>query len=226
MKKLISVLLCTAPAASYAQTAIKAGAIQLGGNISYSQSNSASTAPSSSIGGTSNTESHSFSVAPSGGYFVADNLAVGLSVGYSSSYQYAAGPYASSPYSMRTKGFNVGPFVQYYRLLTNQFGLTGTVNASYGYSTSNYVYVYTSGIDNTDKNSKGYYANVVPGLVFFPVPKLALGAAAGGFFYNHLHSTTLDNLTSTTLTDGNSSSFSANFGLSYLTFSGTYYLHR
>ena len=214
MKKIFFLsLFCASAGVSDAQTPIKAGTVQLGGSISYYQQHSEVTnAPSQ------NGDSQGFAISPSVGYFVANNLVVGINFGYSSAK--TTNNNSSVPYSIeqRNHSIAIGPFVEYYQMLTEQFGLTGTLGINYVHSTFNG----SGNNNNTESVGKGFYTGLTPGLVFFPISKLGIGASFGGLGYNHSNSKQ-DGDASTEVT---SSSFSAIFGLNQLAFSGTYYFGR
>jgi hypothetical protein len=189
--------------AVHAQTAIKAGTIQLGGNVGYSRTSQDRQVLLNGGNIIKETDINSqFSIAPSVGFFVADNLAVGINASYQSTNQYDA------------RFFQVGAFVQYYQMVSEQFGFTGTLGA--GYQHAKYSF------SSSDKQN-GFYAGLTPGLVFFPIPKLAIGASIGGLNYSRLSSKNNGFSGSDTY---NSSTFGANFGLAQLLFSGTYYFGR
>lgn len=233
MKKLLSISIVLVSAqATYAQAPIKAGTVQLGGSIGYFQTKTE--APYSPNGGngtsitTQRTDSKTFNVMPSIGYFVADNVAVGILAGYSrSNITHTYDTYSSDNTSQENKAFNVGGFVKYYRMFSDQFGLAGSLGASYFHSTSDF----TNSFSSSELSSRGGEATLTPSIVFFPIPKLALGASIGSLQFLHqksgLGSRTINGYFSpyadNTLT---SSSFAANFGLDQLAFSGTYYFGR
>jgi hypothetical protein len=215
MKKLLSlVLLSTLAGAAHAQTAIKAGTIQLGGNVGYAHNSSESPISSGSYYPTkATTTNNQFAVSPSVGFFVADNLAIGLSGGYQAYYSKYSDAQGSSS-ETRNKQFQLGAFVQYYKMVTEQFGFTGTLAG--GYQHTNF--------GNSSTPTKGAYANLTPGIVFFPIPKLAIGASIGGLNYTYTSYKAPDFFNSSETYQ--SSSFGANFGLSQLLFSGTFYFGR
>ena len=214
-------------ATSYAQTPIKAGTIQLGGNVGYSQQNSDNSynyyTGTDYIYTTQHITIKSFFINPMAGYFVADNLAVGLSVAqnsYNTTYSYDT-PYLAGN-NQRNNQFSLGGFVQYYRMFTDHFGLVGTLNANYnhGTSTSSYATGSSRGTNN------GFSTGLTPSIVFFPVPKFSIGASIGniGYSYSTNEVEVYDNMLASGTNRG--SSFGANFGLSYLAFNGTYYFGR
>ena len=166
------------------------------------------------------------------GGFVADNLALGLQL----SHTVTGGSFKSSSNNSPQSGpptsttLRVGPVVQYYKMLSEQFGLIATVGAGYEsdvrrtaqYYVSQYGYPMTY---YTNLKATGYYAAITPGIVFFPVPKFGLTATIGSLGYNRL--TVKDNNQSGSNTaDETASSFDAGFGFSQLQFGATYYFGR
>jgi hypothetical protein len=222
MKKLFALaLLSSLATGAQAQTAIKAGTIQLGGNVGYFHSSlEAPVSTGSSFSVKQTTVTNQFAIAPSVGFFVADNLAVGISGAYQINQQKNTySPVQGFPnYEATTKQFRIGAFAQYYKMLTEQFGFTGTLGGGYQYFGQPYNY------GNNDIATKGAYANLTPSIVFFPIPKLAIGASIGGINYAYTSYKTPSFFNSSDTYA--SSSFGADFGLSQLLFSGTYYFGR
>ncbi|MGI4760490.1 MAG: hypothetical protein ACRYF0_07275 [Janthinobacterium lividum] len=216
MKTLFALALLSGLAsAAQAQTDIKAGTVQLGGNVGYFRNSLESPTNNGSYYYSKATTTNSqFSVAPSVGFFVADNLAVGISGSYQmfhSKYNESVGVTSE----LKSKQYQIGAFVQYYKMVTEQFGFTGTLGGGYQYAENFYT---------GSPPTKGAYANLTPGLVFFPIPKLAIGASIGGLNYTYASYKAPDSFNSSETY--HSSSFGANFGLSQLLFSGTYYFGR
>lgn len=222
MKKLfLLALLSSLAGGTQAQTAIKAGTIQLGGAVGYSR-NSQDAPSYTNINGSYNpitltTTASQFAISPAAGYFVADNLAVGISGTYRITrvVNSAAPSFLSS--DRKTTEFRVGAFAQYYKMVSEQFGFTGTLGGGYQYNGNPYGY------DSGDLAGKGFYANLTPAIVFFPIPKLAIGASIGGLNYSHF---SVKAPYSPSPGEYKNSSFGANFGLSELLFSGTFYFGR
>jgi len=219
MKKLfLLTLLSSLAGGAQAQTAIKAGTVQLGGNVGYWHTSSEAPGNTSGYYPTKSTTINSqFVVAPSVGYFVADNLAVGISGAYKATHdEYRQSSSATS--SLKTKQYQVGAFVQYYKMVSEQFGFTGTLGGGYQYLGQPYNY------GSSTLVSKGLYANIIPSVVFFPIPKLAIGASIGGISYASYNYDSPAGFNSSDSYE--SSTFGASFGLSQLLFSGTYYFGR
>jgi long-subunit fatty acid transport protein len=226
MKKSFSILLlCAMASIAHAQSPIKAGTVALGGSINYSHSSDEVSSNTGYRNGSysSSYSNNTLSLSPEASYFVADNLSVGLSLNYSiQEISFSSSPNSGGTSYRDATSFRVGPFVRYYKMLTDQFGFTGTLGAGYEHDTqpgqtSNSVAL----------KSNGFYAALTPGVIFLPIPKLGIGASIGGLGY-----TRLDVKPETSATNTNSSytetasSFGASFGLAQLTFSGTYFFGR
>ncbi|RZJ87110.1 MAG: hypothetical protein EOO60_12570 [Hymenobacter sp.] len=226
MRELFSTAaLCLLAVAGHAQTALKAGTVQVGGNVGYSQQTTDSPhyTNSGSIDATEHIAAKSFAINPMAGYFIADNLAIGVSFAQvinKTVYSYNATYLDGS--EQRSSQFNLGAFVQYYRMFTDHFGLAGTLNAGYLHYTGKGTYI---GGSNTS-TSKGFATALTPSIVFFPIPKFSVGASIGGVGYTHATSRAESDTNPFNSGTTESSSFGASFGLNYLAFSGTYYLGR
>ncbi len=219
-KRLLIAVLCVAAQVSQAQTPIKAGTVQLGGSVGYfHQNNDQPYYYGNGSGGLNTTTQHvsgsNFSINPSVGYFVADNLAVGMNLGYTMGKNLVSYDDGILPgIDQRNKQLVLGAFLQYYQMFTDQFGLVGTLSAGYSHGSSQYNFASSNPGNGT---SNGFIGAITPSLVFFPVPKFSLGASIGNLSYNHITGKLDRSLINTT------SSFGANFGLNSLAFSGTYY---
>ena len=210
---------------------IPAGTVSLGGNIGYSRTSgkSSSSNPSGTTF-TAETSTSQFTLAPSVGYFVADNLSIGLSLSYQAYNRYYT-TYTPAQGTQRpqlepTTLFRIGVYGQYYKMLSEQFGFTGTLGA--GYQTQHdYAYTGQGGTTISELKGSGYYAALTPGIVFFPIPKLGLTASIGSLGLDHL---TYDYPTNAGNTpngyENYSNTFGASFGLSQLQFGGTWYFGR
>lgn len=230
-KTLIFAILATAANWAQAQS-IPAGTVSLGGNVGYSRSTSNNSSQSSTgISYSNKTTSSQFSFSPSAGYFVVDNLAIGINLGYNA-YRDDYTMYSPSPgfalkeLDPRTR-LQIGAFAQYYKMLTEQFGFTGTLGAGY----QNQQFQNFGGSNNQTVltfKGDGYYAALTPGIVFFPVPKLGLSASIGSLGYSRFNYDYPQGTGITAPKDYEStfSDFGASFGLSQLQFGGTYYFGR
>ncbi|MGY3088386.1 hypothetical protein ACVWYF_001419 [Hymenobacter sp. UYAg731] len=204
--------------AAHAQTAIPAGTVSLGGNVGYSRRTTNAQVTGTNL--SSEYVASQFQIAPSLGYFVADNLAIGLSLGYSATKNTYTSNFANSLSDLDpSTTFRGGAYVQYYKMLTDQFGLVGTLGGGYQYNRNIIVYGPAGNMGSVETKQKGYYANLTPGIIYFPIPKLGISATVGSLAYSRLKETP-------TSGEPVSTEFSAGFGLSQLQFGGTYYFGR
>lgn len=218
-KFFFAALLGLSSTAACAQTSLPAGTWQVGGNINYSRQHTETTG--SGAGG-SNTLSY-FNVNPTVGYLVANNLAVGLTAGYSLNKNQGADGYNLSSSEQISKAVFGGLFADYYRLLGPYFGLKGRLAASYSRTSYGYTDAGPNGASYSRSTGYGLGTNLVPSLLFFPVPKLALEASVGGLYYSYSRATSSPNVLNS---ESRGNSFSANFGLSYLALGGTFFPGR
>ena len=241
MKRFFLLGLLAIGASELRAQSIAAGTISLGGSIGYSQSSSNSNTAYSGSGSLnsnffSESKGHYFYLSPVASYFVADNLAVGLAFGFGNGRTQVedavSNPALTTVRHSRYTAVSLraGAFGQYYKMLNTQFGLTGRLGAGYqrlnenrdGYNDANGITNYFTGANT----SAGYYADLTPGIVFFPVPKFGLNASLGSLGFSHY------GLTDSRYNDTNggsysrgdkNNSFTANFGLDAFQLGGTYY---
>lgn len=151
---------------------IPAGTVSLGGYIGYYRDSSHRSSSNNNIS-TTEVNASSFDLAPSVGYFVADNLALGLTLIYRS----YSGPYFAyttsqgtvRPQPDPTTTLRIGAYAQFYKMLSEQFGFLGTLGG--GYQTiHDFEYLNNSNPSSSEIKSTGYYAEITPGIVFFLFP--------------------------------------------------------
>ena len=119
-----------------------------------------------------------------------DNLEVGLGLSYAS-YRKPYTTTTPAPGVVRaeldpTTTLIVGPFVRYYKMFSDQFGVSGTLSGGYQ---SMYDYRYSGNGNNAtivEYKGSGSYAGLTPAIVFFPVPQFALSASIGSLGYSRL----------------------------------------
>ena len=104
-------------------------------------------------------------------------------------------------------------------MLTDQFGLVGTLGGGYQYNRTTNVFGPAGNMSTNETKQKGYYAGLTPGIVYFPIPKLGISATVGSLAYSWLKET--PNASEPVTAD-----FGASFGLNQLQFGGTYYFGR
>jgi hypothetical protein len=218
MKKLFSFVLLTGFAGTVqAQTAIKAGTIQVGGAVGYSRTTEDSpTLTNNGYPITATYTNSQFQIAPSVGFFVADNLSVGITGSYQIIHNSTKQSNGGTVPDTKPWQLQAGAFVEYYKLLSEQFGFTGTLGA--GYTRID------QGQPNVSVVSNGFYAGITPGIIYFPIPKVGIGASIGTIGYTS-QQTKVPGATGNSQ-EYKSTNFGANFGLNQLTFSGSFYFGR
>ncbi|HLT09120.1 MAG TPA: outer membrane beta-barrel protein [Cyclobacteriaceae bacterium] len=138
------------------------GNVMLGGNAAYDYSKV--------VDVDGNTQR--YEIMPQVGFFVQDNFALGLGVGYSGSTEKNAmdikstvGEFAVSPFARLYKG--EGPLKFF-----------GQLSVPMGWGTSK--------VDgNKTANTERYGAAVSPGIAYFPTEKLAIELSVKGLYYEH-----------------------------------------
>ncbi len=163
MKKSIlifAVVVCTAVTA-WSQTT--QGSLTFGGGIRYT------TTKDDYDGDQKNTE---FSFQPSVGYFVADNLAIGVTLSMTSNKV----DYGNSDNT--TNQFLVGPFARYYKFTSNEkFAFTGEAGFLLGSSKSKF-----SGGGENKGSSFNFY--IAPGFTYFLSEKWGVDFQLRGITYS------------------------------------------
>jgi hypothetical protein len=119
--------------------------------------------------------------------------------------------------------------VQYYKMLSEQFGLTATLGAGYESNVMTRQYYQSIGggypVPYSSKlKATGFYGALTPGIIFFPVPKFGLTATIGSLSYNRLK--VKNDQAGNNAPDETASSFDVGFGFSQLQFGANYYFGR
>ena len=206
--------------AAQAQTTIGRGTGLLSGSVGYhADTRELSVTP---IGSNTNSKVtySTFNIDVAAGGFVADNLALGIQLRHTVTGGSASNNQPAPPNSYMLR---VGPMMQYYKMLSEQFGLMAMLGAGYE-SDLDRTLLYSNGYPfpapyySTTK-ATGFYAALTPGIVFLPVPKFGLTATIGSLAYNRLK------VKDTTI-DDNISTVDAGFGFSQLQFGANYYFGR
>lgn len=229
MKKSIFGAIILGLSALSVQGQITAGTTLLSGSIGYSQEKREQKVSAFS---TSSLEikNEVANFAPSVGYFVADNLAIGVSLGATlrkyDDYYYVNGPYGPDYIVSegKTRNLSGGVFGRYYKFVGEKVALYGQLGGGY-------QNVYISGsTDNgfprgADNRQQGFYASLLPGIVFFPTDKLGLELTLRGATYNRL-TDKRDNPSSSVEVKNTTSNLDLGFGLNDLNLGISLYLGR
>jgi len=127
------------------------------------------------------------SIGEQSGYFVKDNLSVGINMSYEFAYhksKMGTTPAGNVIYMKNYRhGIMPGVFLRYYKMFTPKFGLLGQFQA-----------LYVMGFVNTQSNNPVYIGkdrtmgvdiNITPRLVYFITQKLAIEGGFGSIGYNY-----------------------------------------
>lgn len=160
MKKLVMIAIFgLLTSAAMAQTS--AGNMMIGGGFRFGSSTQET--------GADDLKSSNFGISPTFGYFISDNLAVGVNVGYNS-FNYSNDDKQTS--------FNFGPFVRYYKFIADD-KFAFTVDAGFGIGSG----TYDSELFG-ERKTGSFDVFVSPGFAYFFSPKWSLDFQLQGISYN------------------------------------------
>lgn len=160
MKKFYLTLAAVAALTFASQAQTEKGKFIVGGGLGFD---------TESVKDTDN-KSTSFNIMPSAGYFVADNIAVGLGLGY----QWSK---TEEGVDESTTGlFSVAPFGRWYSA-NGPVRFFGQLSAPMGWGNMK---------ENGDKvgNVSSYGVELAPGIAYFPTSKIGLEFKVRGLYYN------------------------------------------
>ena len=212
-KKFISLLFLPfglIPLASVGQ--ISSGTTLLGGTLNYSSSSSRLNSDQNQV-----FKSNSFSIAPKAGYFIADNVVLGASLGLNGGRQKNI-----STIQNKQSGYSVGPFVRYYKFLGERTALFG--NAAFNYSLTKNKSLDSNQELTPTNNSESIGAYITPGLTYFASSKIGLEISLGYVGYTKTFSENSINTANSSKT--NSSGFGKYYGLANSFLGINFYLGR
>ena len=216
---------------SAAQAQISAGTVLLGGNIGYRQQLAKVTA--TDFRPAYEDRLRQITLSPTAGYFVADNLVVGVQINWQQEvHKYPAivpvvispgpgQPTAAVLYGENTtRRLQVGPFARYYRFVGAKAAFYG--QAGVGYAATTYEDKPPVYFGNADSGNSGFYGQLSPGFVYFPTSLFALELGMRGLTYQHIAFSGEDY----SRQDLTSSIFDAGFRLHDLRLGASFYLGR
>jgi hypothetical protein len=157
-KMLLVVVFAVAALTASAQT--EKGTIMLGGSLSYSTSKSEAAGAKAST---------NFTIMPKAGYFLANNIAAGLGLGYS----------VDEDGGGKTQSFSIAPFGRDYISLSDQFRFFAELSVPFQSGKTEDA----AGNDAGEVTSIG--ANLSPGFVFFPTKKFGIELSFSGISYQN-----------------------------------------
>lgn len=118
---------------------------------------------------------NSFEIAPSIGYFVTSNIAVGGRLGFESQKEEAG-------IETKTNTFSIGAFGRYYMTPASKFSFFGELAANY--SSSKVEEEGIAPLPDTESKENGFGIQVAPGISYFLNSNLAIEATFGILGYN------------------------------------------
>ena len=144
------------------------GSLTLGGSIGYNSTKEKNNYLNSDY------ESSYFQFSPNVGYFVVDNLEVGLNLGISFG---KAGYEILDP--TKTTTFSAGPYARYYKFTSNErFAFTGALGVSFGSGKSS--------TETTESKTSNFGVSIAPGFVYFLTDKWGLDFQLEGIGFSSL----------------------------------------
>ncbi|MGC1241941.1 MAG: porin family protein [Chryseosolibacter sp.] len=194
MKKSIFLVIAFVVAAFSAHAQTSAGNMMVGGTLGFSSV--------SREGGSAN-DASSFTLSPSFGYFVSDNLAIGTSLTLASS---RTGTGANKTIN---SSFGLGPFARYYKFTGNEsFAIFGQAGLSFASGKTDPAF------GNVTKNNSITFS-LFPGAAYFFNEHWAMELAITGLLISSSDPNTSNNDDKVTRVDFSLHSFSPTLGLRY-----------
>jgi hypothetical protein len=187
MKKLA--LLCAVTLLAYgAQAQTSKGTVVLTGKTGYTQYKGEN--EKKYEGNDYGAEGYSYTLSPSLGVFIKDNLEIGTSLNFS---RYKGENFNSTPsYTNsliaegREKNFSI--YAKQYKFLTERLAVHGTLSAGLGKSektlVSTYLNTYSSQSSDQHEKTTSFTFGVSPGVTFFASDKIGLTASLGTLSYS------------------------------------------
>lgn len=215
---LVAVLLLAGTSAAHAQ--LSAGHILLSGSIGYSQEKDG-------VGDDQDIYA-SGDISPTVGYFVADNLAIGLSASYNASSHEHKSKSNGTEFSSKTTTTSVavGPMIRYYSPVGERAAFFGQLDAGFG-SSKEKTEVTPSGGKTNDFDAKYSLLGIgiTPGFTFFPTDHFGLEISIGALSYVKAKpSNKPDGAGDTYDDDHTNTSLEARFGLQNVQLGAAWYL--
>jgi len=180
-KQLLSIALLLASLTSFAQ--LEQGKLLLGGRIGVS-----SARPNTVNGGTSvdGVKTTSYFITPAVGYFIAENFALGLNIGFGGYTEKTPANAGTPSLKDRNPYFLVGPFGRYYKKFGDNFAIFGQAAVDFRFGKNkDESYSFVNGIQTTETKTSSFSPNLRPGIVFFPISKLGIELLVGKIGYTH-----------------------------------------
>ncbi len=198
--KLTFLLLFSFVVISTCSAQIPSGTLFVGGSASFS-SNSSKNNQNPDI--TYKTKSTSLNFNPKVGYFITDNIALGIGINFYNSKSRFEDYDLTEQIRNKNNSIGINPFGRYYKLLSEKVGFFGQFTLSYtkGRGESN---------GNIHQKNSSFGASLAPGFVFFATPKIGIETTIGNIGYFHYKNENYSPVQNNPTQDYNSSQFAAN----------------
>ena len=202
----------------FAFTSLTQAQLYVGGNLGFNTLSTSSTVGTTTTKGGS---SSSLTLSPEVGYFLSDNLAVGVGVSFNSNSITTPITSTTSSVSLNTT-FMINPYARYFFYKSGSFSAFAEGSVGYGSMMSEN----TLGTTTTKNPSTSIISvAVAPGIAYDLSDKFSLIAKLGNVGFQSSTVTTTNTIgTTTTTSTSNSSNFGLNVGLSGFTFGAIYKL--
>ena len=168
---LLLIVLLTFSSLSFAQ--LQKGNILLGGGVGYSNQNIDHEANASY-------KSSSFTFSPQAGFFLHDNLALGLNLSYNN--HSTTNESGSSTTEFSSSQFGLGPFLRKYFPMGEQFALFGQVDLGYQFGKQEN----STGGQNIKRDINALRLGTGLGFSFFPKDWISVDLTINPLSYTHL----------------------------------------
>lgn len=197
-----------------AHSQINKGTKFLGGNLNLSASSN--DYQSTGLISGSKSATTTFSVSPTAGFFIKENVAIGLSLGYNYSNSKNSSSSSTSNTTNNTISFN--PYIRNYINLSDKALLFIQTSVSYAYGFGNNVNTVPGVVSVTDRTETATIrAALVPGINYFLTNKWALETSIGSIAYSFAYKNYIPNTTTSSSSTQTTTTSNFNFNLSMST---------
>lgn len=182
MKKLL-LLAAFVGVASFASAQTSSGSIMVGGSLGFGSGKSEASNSGTTVDGP---KLSNFNISPAVGYFIMDNIAVGLRIGYGSNKSTQENYLGVNGDERvdKNSNFTVSPFARYYMEMGDKAGIfvDGAIDIGSGKTTTE---ITTGGTTNsTEPTSSSFGVNIRPGVYWFVTDKIGLEGTFGSLGWN------------------------------------------
>jgi outer membrane protein W len=123
-------------------------------------------------------KNNSFTIAPSVGFFVTDNISIGGRIGYTSATGDQDVTGDGDIFEVKTSTIEVGAFGRYYTTPSSDFSFFGELGVAYMSQKSE-----LTDVDGSDSTTNGFGIALSPGVSYFISSNFALEASIGALSY-------------------------------------------